>query len=309
MNWNFVSNLVGPTGPQGLDGNIGSSGSTGNTGPTGLRGSTGHTGPTGRDGSATNTGATGFTGNTGPTGLQGFTGHTGPTGLQGPTGATGNTGPSGDITQWSTNIAVSSVDMGIIYDINNVNNIGVQYINGTDIGQLFNRGRTFYKFSKSAPDPFILTPTDPYFFPAIKSAFNGSPLGRVFSGQITVIFSNCLIDSVAGIGVPLYLTVTVTTGDDGEINLTNDFLPIDLLAPTTPIYYDGLKTAFNYAVTLPFIYDGNVQAGTLTSPDNPDLYVLLQLSSSETTDFISFTSADVNVVIDAGVCIDNNVFI
>ena len=96
---NAISNLGGPTGPQGPKGATGAQGpkgATGSVGPTGATGPQGIQGITGETGPQGNT-VTGPTGATGPQGIQGVTGDTGATGPQGNTvtGPTGATGPQG----------------------------------------------------------------------------------------------------------------------------------------------------------------------------------------------------------------------
>ena len=96
--WTFVTNIVGPSGPQGPAGTQGPAGIAGATGQTGPQGIAGPIGPQGTAGPQGLTGPTGPSGPTGPIGLQGpqgLTGATGATGLQGLTGATGPVGPQG----------------------------------------------------------------------------------------------------------------------------------------------------------------------------------------------------------------------
>lgn len=91
----------GPTGPQGDTGPQGAQGIQGDAGATGPQGPTGPEGPQGIQGTAGATGDTGPAGPTGPEGpqgIQGIQGETGPAGAdgpQGPQGPQGETGPAG----------------------------------------------------------------------------------------------------------------------------------------------------------------------------------------------------------------------
>jgi hypothetical protein len=91
----------GPTGPQGDTGPQGAQGIQGDDGATGPQGPTGPEGPQGIQGTAGATGDTGPAGPTGPEGpqgIQGIQGETGPAGAdgpQGPQGIQGEAGPAG----------------------------------------------------------------------------------------------------------------------------------------------------------------------------------------------------------------------
>lgn len=81
-------------------------------------------------------------GTPGPTGPQGPQGATGAQGATGPQGPQGETGAQGDISQWSTQPAVSAVEMAT-YDINGVGTLNVDYVN---VNQNFATNAVFTNF-------------------------------------------------------------------------------------------------------------------------------------------------------------------
>lgn len=251
-------------------------------------------GPTGPQGSTGSQGIPGMSTNTGPTGLDGPTGFTGPTGLEGPTG---------DISEWSTKIAVSDININN-KNMTNINNLGVQLINGQSTSNLFNMGRTYYELSGNDIG-FILTSGSQYTSPVFLNTFQTSPLGSFFSGHISILLFDCPISNLSLLSSNAYLTIGVTTGDAADKYITRMLPPIYLKAPSSPLYFDGTNNNFNYNVTMPFVYNGSRQSGT-SGPNNPDLYITIKLQSSNSSDYIHFGSFNIELGIDAGICISSN---
>jgi hypothetical protein len=225
-----------------------------------------------------------------------------------PTGKVGPTGPAGaggDVSSWSTYAASSTLNMNS-NDISNVGSLGVQFINGHSIADILNIGRTYTEVYEIDNNATRLYPNSTYYSPVLSYIFPNSPLGFVFSGQMTITISNSVLNNYQLTGPNAILKINVMTGDNADIQLTNSTVPMHLDSPISPIYNSGNGYVFNnYTITTPFFYNGYAMSGT-RGAGNPDLYVVIEFTSDSIDDYIDFTPNNILITIDASQCIYNN---